>query len=169
MNKKHKGTLNAANAGKVSETAQTAMGEMEAKMSSAIVEGEKQQRVNIHKRQARTTEDDKEWQKLSGHVLKKRKRREDNNNDDEEDEEDREEEEEEEEEESDDDDDDEEEEEDEIGEVASIQEIRITRSGVLELLVRWVDYTEEFDTWLPFTQLGNALECVEDFIKTHLL
>jgi cobalamin biosynthesis protein CobT len=167
MNKKHKGTLNAANAGKVSETAQTAMGEMEAKMSSAIVEGEKQQRVNIHKRQARTTEDDKEWQKLSGHVLKKRKRREDDDDDDddEDEEEDREEEEEEEEEEESE----EEEEEDEIGEVASIQEIRITRSGVLELLVRWVDYTEEFDTWLPFTQLGNALECVEDFIKTHLL
>ncbi len=48
--------------------------------------------------------------------------------------------------------------------------MRIDQStGQLELCVRWAGYTEEFDMWLPFTQLGNALECVEEFIKAHFL
>ncbi|ELR20899.1 uncharacterized protein ACA1_278600 [Acanthamoeba castellanii str. Neff] len=162
LKKKHQGTLNAANAGKVPEGAQTAMGKMEAKMATAIVEEEKHQHVNIKKCQARTTEDDEEWQSVSGHLPKKRKRRAY------EEEEEEEEEEQEAEEDSQEEDEDEEEGEEE-DEVERFHEMRIAQSGELELCVRWVGYTEEFDMWLPFTQLGNALACVEEFIKANFL
>jgi hypothetical protein len=46
--------------------------------------------------------------------------------------------------------------------------MRIAQSGELELCVRWVGYSEEFDMWLPLTQLGHALAYVE-FIKANFL
>ncbi|ELR22581.1 uncharacterized protein ACA1_307780 [Acanthamoeba castellanii str. Neff] len=166
LKKKHKGTLNAANAGKVPEGAQTAMGKMEAKMATAIVEEEKHQHIDLKKRQARTTEDDEEWQSVSGHLPKKRKRRVAYEDEEEEEEEEELEAEEDSQEEDEGEDEEEEEEEDEV---ESIQEMRIAQSGELELCVRWVGYSEEFDMWLPLTQLGNALACVEEFIKANFL
>ena len=137
------------------------MGEMERKMAAALQPEAKVQRVNTKKRQARTTPDDALWEAVSGH--KRQKKKETKKEEDEEDEEEEEVEEEEEEEE-------EEEVEEVYGEVDEIQQIRVGKDGQLEVLVKWTGYSAEFNTWEDFTQMGNALECVEDFLllKSHL-
>jgi hypothetical protein len=51
--------------------------------------------------------------------------------------------------------------------VEEIQQIKLGADGHLKVLVKWADYPEDFNTWEPFNQMGNALDCVEQYLKTH--
>lgn len=145
-------------------------------MAAVIQTGAKVQKVDIHKRKSRTTSDDEEWERVTGYKRNKKsweeeadwEEAEEADYEPEEEEEEAEEEEEEEEEEDKEykKDKGKEKEEDEVEQIC---DMRIGTQGQVEVWVKWKGWDEEHNTWEDLTMMGNALDCVEEFIKAQFL